>query len=788
MKPAAPHVPWHEVAGLSAAALAANLAATRAELAGMTGREKSQAIWADAYADARRRGFDVTPGQRLAADGSAYPVPSAADIAAAEVRTAPRFRAPDPHARAVRPINPSLYGLECGLVDDGRGIRRVSDADTTGAAAHVPDHGHGFGPAFEDHGPVSAARAEIVTQAEMEFVGDCVAETGAGISPEQHAKNQKRRRKLREMSAQIVAKLREAGVNALRDDAAKLYAFYIHSRHFEALPAYRRVCFIPEVAAAIRAPKLAALEYWLERNEYARFWTFTAGERVTLPDLESRIDWLHRKLSKLNHGLRRYGVEIVFRSTEFGSLEKKSDSVAEREAGGSISFEDGQPLFHPHAHCVAIAHFGYNPARWQAATQFVRDFWRGPRVRVSRADIAQAAGVSRQVVTIALREGKGIDDDQRARVIRAADALGYYGRRLHCDFGEIIGSAREACKYVTKPGDLLQLSPEHLRALYEIAFRAKLCHPMGSLAREIRIREGHTVEIVRAGPRAEQRAAFGARVDAESGVSPDAWIGTMGRQARTLRQLAAKHRVPLAALVQQNPGLPADVDTPLDYGTKIVIFPGGRCLRRLRRGSRMVWVERLDHNKMARETEAEKAERVSLEDAYDAREACRRAAARGSAPACPSVSVSDPSFIGPCPHAIAPEWLPENAITPPPPHQGAATRVMARIMPAAGPSRVKEPRVIVLSVDGRLDRAAVEAHPLVVGLWQDTVAAWEDGMDTASREAMAAGILDRYSVHTGTPTVQDPGADGPPDPGAAFLEAERKAFEASAALSSGIHF
>ena len=678
--------------------LGRTLALLRAEFAGMTKRERNAAEWSAAYGRHR--------------DSGAEPA-LAAERATAEMRTAPRFRAPDPNARTVRPINPGLYDLEEGLTDDGHAIRRLGDCDGPDVAAHRPGSGEGLGLSLENHDGISSARSKVVHQAEMDFAADCTAETGAAISPEQYEKNQKRRGKLRQMSAQIVAMLAEAGVNAMRTDAAKVYAFYVHSRTFELLPAYRRICFIPEVAAALRAPKLAALEYWLERHPYARFWTFTAGERVTLRTLEERIGWLHRKLSKLNHELARFGVEIVFRSTEFGTLERKTDSLSEREAGGGLLFENGEPLFHPHAHCVVLAKFGYNATKWREACEFVRDFWR-----------------------------RG-------------------GQKLHCDFGEIIGSAREACKYVTKPGDLLQLTPAQLRQLYEITYRAKLCHPLGSLAREIRIREGHTVEIENKGAK---------------------------HQARTLRALASKHDVELPALVAQNPRLHPDVDRPLDFGTKVVIHPGGLCLRRIRRGTRMVWVERLDHNKANRETEAEKAERINLEDAMDFREEARRAADHGSASSLPAAALADPSFIGPCPHVIAEEWWPENGIIAPAPHLGAATRVMARIMPAAGPSRVKEPRVIVLSVDGRLDRAAVESHPLVIGLWQDTVQAWEDGLDTARREDAAAAMLDRYSVHTGTPIVQGRSETEPPDPNAAFLRAEREVWKASAALGDGINF
>lgn len=736
--------PWHEVLGMEPAELGANLAAVRAETAGLTSREKNSALWKDAYARLRDAGFEPA---------------AAATMAGAEVRTAPRASAISAAPRPAQPANAALYPLTDGLTLDGPRLRRASDYDQ-GRAVHCPDHAAGPGPALDTHDAVTTARADLVQQAEMDFLADCTAETGAVMSPEKWEKMRKNRAKLREQSARIIALLAESNIPGKRSDTAKVFAYSVHSEHVEELPAYRRICLIPEVASMVRAPKLAALEYWLDRHPYARFWTFTTGERCGLDALGKRIKWLHRKLSKLNHELARFGAEIVFRSTEYGSLEKKTDFVSERLEGGGLEFDStGAPLFHPHSHCVVVAHFGYNPARWQALTQHVRDFW-------------QSAG-----------------------------------RRLHCDFGEIIGNARECCKYVTKPGDLLKLTPAAIARLFEITYRAKLCQPMGSLAREIRIRKGHVVQILRAGPAAERRAEVDAYLDAISEVPECEFVGN--RQARSLRQLAAKHRVPLAALVAQNPGLPADPDAALDYGARIIIHPGGRCLRRVREGRRMVWRERLDHNKAARETPAERAERQNLEDAFAMTAECARAASlpcnislpltysafeyaheftgphHPESYAAPGARRLDyaADFIGPRAPLASIPWETTRHRLQAPGRIGSASQVMARLMPGAGPTRVKEPRVIVMSLDGRLDLAAVREHPLVASLWADTVHEWEAGCALLRSESSG-----RYSVHTVTPTVHGhpetghPAPSyGPPDPFRAELEARR-------ALAEGINF
>jgi hypothetical protein len=718
-----PHIPWHVRAGMSDADLLAASRSLRTETqarAAKTKRERNADLWAEAFALARDAGFDSAEAARQAT---------------IEVHTAPRPSAAEPPTLR----RPSRSASRFTLGDLGDRIGWVSDSALP-AAFHDPEAELGPGLATDAHSTVSRARFDLIHKSEMEFAADCTAETGAVVSPEKYEAMRKNRRRLTEMTERIAEKLKAMKIAAARPDAVKCWAYWVHSKHMEQLPAYRRICILPTVAAAMRAPKLAALEYWLDRHPYARFWTFTTGARCGLrgeDGLEARIDWLTRKLSKLNHLLSRHGVEIVFRSVEFGGLETKSQSNAERSEGGGLDFAaDGSPLFHPHAHCVVVAHFGYNPARWQAVTLAVRNFWRRN------------------------------------------------GERLHCDFGEIIGNARECCKYVTKPGDLLKLSDQDLAELFEITYRAKLVHPMGSLAREIRIREGHTITIERAGPIAEGISARDESIDDASGVSPDAWIGGQHRQARTLRALAAKHSVPLPALVDQNPGLP-DPDTLLDYGTRVVIYPGGRCLRRVRQGRRMVWAERLDHNKTARETPAERAERESLEDAYAATAECAALAAREPNFSLPWQDDTSGALIGPCLELQGPglrtltaPWLDQDGRNSRAARVGSPTRILARLMPSAGPSRVKEPRVLVMSLDGRRPNLAhVQGHPLVIGLWSETVESWHAGQ-----------VLERYSVHTGTPTVQDPAPDAPPDPADGHFRAELKAFEAGAAFAEGINF
>jgi hypothetical protein len=290
-----------------------------------------------------------------------------------------------------------------------------------------------------------AERARFL-HAEREYHRHAKSETGNGIDPEQWARQQMDRAEVLAQSHELARRLESVGKTAYRNEALSLWTYYIHSKRFETIPHFRRICLLPYVAAMVRASKLAALEYFLERNPFCRFWTFTSGLRVGIDGLRERCNWLHRKLSKLNHWLREnWGVEIVFRSTEFGTLEV--DECGNRRGkgdDGAIEFgPDGEPLFHVHAHCVIRSLVGFiPPARWSAMIRAVHDQWTDPA-----------------------------------------------GRPLHWDAGKAIRNPRECCKYVTKPGDMLKLTPKQLGRLHEAVFRVKLVQPMGSLAEEIRNRK-----------------------------------------------------------------------------------------------------------------------------------------------------------------------------------------------------------------------------------------------------------------------------------------------------------
>jgi len=289
-----------------------------------------------------------------------------------------------------------------------------------------------------DEKPARIAEAARFAEAEADFAAVAEEETGLSVSPEEWARQKAERGEIRRQTHKLAEMLETAGVNAYRNDAFSLWVWYVHSRTAEAIPGFRRICFLPYVAAIVRSSKLAALEFFLQCNPFCRLWTFTSGQRVGISGLGERIAELHGRLNRLNKELRkRFGVEMVFRSTELGTVEFDAENRAQGDAGGVEFDAEGNPLFHPHAHTVINSLVGYiPPKKWDAMISFVWAHWGN-----------------------------------------------------HWDAGQIIRNPRECCKYVTKPGDMLKLSPAQLAGVYEQLSGKRLVAPLGTLKREIAARK-----------------------------------------------------------------------------------------------------------------------------------------------------------------------------------------------------------------------------------------------------------------------------------------------------------
>ncbi len=287
----------------------------------------------------------------------------------------------------------------------------------------------------------------LVREAQLVFASLCEDETGLAVDPALKDKKDAERAALRAQSHAIAAKLESAGVPAYRSSEWILWTYGIHSGEVEVIPQFRRVAFVPFVAAAIREPFVRALEFWLQRNPFDRFWTLTGGPRVRLRDVRKAVRRLSARIRRLNAQpfMRRAGVRVVFRSIELGSVEETRLDTLANTAGRIERDESGELWFHPHAHCLVHLERGRLTKRdWSAFLCELRAWW-----------------------------GDWMDD------------------------GGVIRNVREAVKYVTKPAEIEQLTPAETAALFAQLRRAKLVQPLGALAEQIKARKAAGLTLLR---------------------------------------------------------------------------------------------------------------------------------------------------------------------------------------------------------------------------------------------------------------------------------------------------
>lgn len=282
-------------------------------------------------------------------------------------------------------------------------------------------------------------------EVEREYLALCADETGDTIEDEKQLEIARRRDELEAQSHTMAERLESVGVSAYRETPFSVYHYAIHSRRLVKVPSFRRICLLPYVANSLRGPMVTALEYFLEKNPFCRFWTFTTGRRCRIGEVKVRLKKLHRRISLLNDQkfMRVAGLRIIFRSTELGTPERSENGEIR---GGDVERDGaGYVMLHPHAHCVVYPAAGHiSRKKWEGVLKQVWKFW-----------------------------------------------------KHHWDDAGSIGTARECCKYVTKPGALLKLTPDELGELYRQTYRLKLIQPMAQLADEIGLRAEKRQRLVR---------------------------------------------------------------------------------------------------------------------------------------------------------------------------------------------------------------------------------------------------------------------------------------------------
>ena len=149
-------------------------------------------------------------------------------------------------------------------------------------------------------------------------------------------KGQAFNQKLLEQSHDIAEKLESEGIKAYIEQDLTLIG--LHSRQAKRLPNFRNINFIPYMARKNRNRHAKELSYYLQKNPNCRLWTITTGTRCNSAQLNARVRWLHRKISKLNYEpfMKRAGASFVFRATEFGEVAPSGDDLS----------------YHPHSHAL----------------------------------------------------------------------------------------------------------------------------------------------------------------------------------------------------------------------------------------------------------------------------------------------------------------------------------------------------------------------------------------------------------------------------------------------------
>lgn len=312
-----------------------------------------------------------------------------------------------------------------------------------------------------DH--TEADRYRYARKAQDTFYSIAESETGRNGDPERLNAQWSETETLKSQTHQIAAMIENAsrreadfhGDESLfepmyRETEYGVYSYYLFSKVRTQAPKFRNSCFLPYMASQTRGKMLKALESYLEQDPFARFVTFTSGDRVGLEGIRERTQYLHKRIRKLNHFLKGLGLELVFRATEFGTPEKAKAKNSKGEAGGEFERgekgtpEEGKVFFHVHAHCL-MRHINGRPfsrERWSEILEKIWNFW---------------------------------------------------GHQW--DEGGSIKNIRELCKYVSKPQALLDLEDWELLQLYRETNSLHLVQPLGLLRDQIRDRKERKMRL-----------------------------------------------------------------------------------------------------------------------------------------------------------------------------------------------------------------------------------------------------------------------------------------------------
>jgi len=120
------------------------------------------------------------------------------------------------------------------------------------------------------------------------------------------------------LTADVAEVLTAGGVNPFRDGEGFALVGLVTGLVKLAEREYRRIHFLPAVAASLRAEIANALDLYLALNgRYVRYAVMTTGQRCAVSEVRRRVVWLHRTISRWHHEIcAPLGIEVLFRAAE----------------------------------------------------------------------------------------------------------------------------------------------------------------------------------------------------------------------------------------------------------------------------------------------------------------------------------------------------------------------------------------------------------------------------------------------------------------------------------------
>lgn len=349
-----------------------------------------------------------------------------------------------------------------------------------------------------DFAPISASPSlRWAVSLADDYLRESRADSGVVVDREKKDRRDRNESKLRRQSHFLATALERLGELGYRNSAWRIWRFWIHSGHVEEVVGFRNLCLFPLVAARNRRPLVNAIEWFLQGHPWCRFWTFTNGPRCRVGDLRKRLRRLASRLRELNAQpfMQRAGIQIILRAFELGTIEDKAAGE-----GGLLEHDEGGHWYHPHAHCLVYLSKGkLPPAEWKETLRRVWDWW------------------------------------------------GH-----HWNEGKLVEDPRECVKYVTKPGQMVQLAardPKEFLALHHALLGLHLLQPMGLLRRELSHWRAAGLELYRE-PTADGfvwrvRRSINRSFFSRSRPSGITMLdGSIGTEAAVLRFLRMNHQGP----------------------------------------------------------------------------------------------------------------------------------------------------------------------------------------------------------------------------------------------------